>query len=108
MTRKITRLQTKCYDKGQRVDNCFINLCCHYEMMLYNNELCERINIESKDKIYILGCSLKNGRFKDLSTFKNRGDLKIRQYLKTRCTKSTGILLETMMDDFLGFVFLIS
>lgn len=38
----------------------------------------------AKIKFDKLGCSLKNGRFKDFSIFRNRGDLKIPQYLRTR------------------------
>lgn len=53
-------------------------------MMLCNSELCERINIENKDKIYEPKCLLKNGRFKDFSIFRNKGDLKIPPYLRTR------------------------
>lgn len=46
-------------------------------------KFCKRINIESKDKTYEPRYLLKNGRFKDFSIFRNKGDLKIPHYLKT-------------------------
>lgn len=45
--------------------------------MMYNNELCEAINMKSKNKIYKLGYSLKNGRLKDFSIFRNEKDFSI-------------------------------
>ena len=51
--------------------------------MMYNTELCETINVESKDKVCELGCSLKNGRLKDCSILSNTENLKIPHYLRT-------------------------